>query len=220
MGKFSFEDADNYGSQGNGSFFQLKDDHDTAKVRFLYDGIDDVEGYAVHEVHIGDKRRYVNCLRSYNDPIDKCPFCQAQMKVIPKLFLKLYNEDAGEVQIWERGKKYFQRMGSLATHYKPLYNQVIEIERNGAKGDMKTTYEFYPDGESPIDINDEKYDCPDPLGTIILDKNADDMNYFLDNGDFPTDSEAVADERSARRGGRGSEDMPTGRRTPSNRRAF
>lgn len=140
------------------------------------------------------------------------------MKVIPKLFLKLYNEDAGEVQIWERGKKYFQRMGSLATHYKPLYNQVIEIERNGAKGDMKTTYEFYPDGESPIDINDEKYDCPDPLGTIILDKNADDMNYFLDNGDFPTDSEAVADERSARRGSR--EDMPTGRRTPSNRRAF
>ena len=60
---FSVLDADNYGGQGGGGYFRLKNDHDTAQVRFLYDSIDDVQGYAVHEIQVGDKKRYVNCLR-------------------------------------------------------------------------------------------------------------------------------------------------------------
>lgn len=213
MARFSMNDADNYGYQGNGgSFFTLKDDKDTAKVRFLYNTIDDVQGYAVHEVEVNGKRRYVNCLRDYRDPIDVCPCCAAQMRVIPKLFIKLYNEDAGECQIWERGKTYFQRIASLASRYNPLVNEIVEIERSGKKGDMQTSYEFYPIENNPVNLDD--YECAEPLGTIILDKNADEMNVYLDTGDFPSDSSSVAETRSSDR---------VERRTPSNntgRRAF
>jgi hypothetical protein len=223
MAKFSMSEADNYGSNGGGSFFTLKDDKDTARVRFLYNSIDDVEGYAVHEVEIGGKKRYVNCLRSYKDPLDACPFCAAQMRVVPKLFIKLFNEDAGECQIWERGKAYFQRLASLSSRYNPLVNEVVEIERSGKKGDMQTTYEFYPIENSEVNLDD--YDCSEPLGTIILDKTAEEMYEFLDSGAFPASdsSDSNGGGSEGRRQDR-SDDRPVGRRTPSNnnpgRRAF
>ena len=87
MSTFTFEEAENYGRSNSGSFFQLKNDKDTARVRFLYGTMDDVQGYAVHRVKVGDSERYVNCLRKYSDPIDMCPFCAAQMKASPKLFV-------------------------------------------------------------------------------------------------------------------------------------
>ena len=219
MARFGFSDADNYGQQNTGSFFTLKDDKDTAKVRFLYKTIDDIEGYVVHQVDIGDKKRYVNCLRSYNEPVDNCPLCKAGYKQIPKMFLKLFNEDVGEAQIWERGKTYFQRMAGLASHFNPLCNEVVEIQRNGKKGDMQTTYEFYPTGTS-MDAEAGNFDidsveCSEPLGTIILDKNADEMEQYLNLGDFPDNASGVAEQRSGDQ---------IQRRTPNNpttsRRAF
>lgn len=216
--RFSFNDADNYGQQNSGAFFTLKDDGDTARVRFLYRTIDDLEGYVVHEIKIGDKRRYVSCLRSYNDPVDNCPLCAKGYKQIPKLFLKVYNTDANEPQIWERGKTYFQRMAGLASHFNPLCNEVIEVVRHGKKGDMQTTYEFYPtgtsmDAEQP-DFDLDSIECSEPLGTIILDKTADEMEHFLQFGDFPDGASDVASQRSSE----------PQRRTPTNqttsRRAF
>ena len=169
---------------------------------------------------MGDgKTRYVNCLRSYNEPLDMCPLCAAQFKVVPKLFIKLFNEDLGECQIWERGKTYFQRISSLSSRYNPLVNEVVEIERNGKAGDKQTSYEFYPISNSPVNLED--YDCPEPLGTIILDKTADDMNVYLDTGFFPDEGQQVSQSRQTNRNNL---EQPTGRRTPSNpnqgRRAF
>ena len=46
MAEFSMNEADNYGGNGGGSFFTLKDDKDKARVRFLYRGVEDVKGYA------------------------------------------------------------------------------------------------------------------------------------------------------------------------------
>lgn len=210
MARFSFEESENYGQSNSGSFFSLKDDGDTAQIRFMYRTIDDVQGYAVHQVEIGDKKRYVNCLRAYNDPIDMCPLCQAQYKVNPKLFLKVYNLDTNEAQIWERGKTYFQRIASMAAHYKPLCDEIIEVQRSGKKGDKKTTYEFFSIENSEFDL--DSVECLEPLGTIILDKTADEMNYYLNEGTFPDDGENASENRR--------EEVT--RRTPSNngRRAF
>ena len=212
MGRISLSEMENYNSNSGGSFFQLKDDGDNARVRFLYKGIEDLTPYVVHEIELDGKRRYVNCLRSYDEPIDKCPFCSAQYKAIPKLFLKLFNEDTGECQIWERGKTYASRISNLAAHYNPLCNEVIEISRIGKKGDMQTKYEFLPLENSPVNLED--YEVQEPLGTIILDKTADEMQEFLQVGDFPTVSTQVANERQA--------SQPQ-RRTPAgntSRRAF
>ena len=216
MAEFSMNEADNYGGNGGGSFFTLKDDKDKARVRFLDRGVEDVKGYACHKVAVGDKDRYVNCLRAYNEPLDKCPFCAAQLKVTPRLFLSLYNEDAGEVQVWERSKSYFQRLASLSSRYNPLHDEIIEIERSGKKGDMHTTYEFYPIENEPVNLDD--FEITNPLGTIILDKTAEDMNVYLDTGAFPDTNEGSSNSYNNRE----NLEQPQ-RRTPSNnppRRAF
>lgn len=215
MSRFTMQESDNYGQNNAGSFFSLKDDGDTARVRFLYNTIDDVEGYAVHQVEIGDRTRYVNCLRAYNEPLEKCPFCAAKMRITPKLFLKVYNEDTQECQIWERGKAYFQRIAGLAARYNPLVNEIVEIERHGKKGDKQTNYEFFPVESSPVNLDD--FDCTEPLGTIIMDKTADEMEEFLAVGSFPDTATNVAQTRNEQR-------QETYRRTPGNtnagRRAF
>ena len=42
MARFRASEADNYGGNGGGGFFSLSNDGDTAQVRFMYNGIDDV----------------------------------------------------------------------------------------------------------------------------------------------------------------------------------
>lgn len=133
MAKFSVNDAENYGGNGGGNFFSLKNDKDVATVRFMYNTIEDVEGYAVHEVEVDGKKRYVNCLRSYNEPVDKCPLCTARYKVLAKLFVMLYDVDAEEVKVWDRGKTFFSKLSSLCARYNPLVSTPFEIERNGKK---------------------------------------------------------------------------------------
>lgn len=198
MAKFSVNDAENYGGNGGGNFFSLKNDKDVATVRFMYNTIEDVEGYAVHEVEVDGKKRYVNCLRSYTEPVDKCPLCAARYKVLAKLFVMLYDVDAEEVKVWDRGKTFFSKLSSLCARYNPLVSTPFEIERNGKKGDTKTTYETYA-----LDTDETKLEdlpeIPELLGTLILDKTAEELNYFLDNGVFPGSNEHEQEEQLARR---------------------
>ena len=224
MGRFGANEVDNYGGNGGGSFFTLKDDGDIATVRFMYNNMEDVVGYAVHEVEIDGKKRYVNCLRSYNEPKSKCPFCEANSFQRAKLYIPVYDVEEDEVKIWERGKNFFAKMSSICARYSkadtPLVSHTFEIERRGKKGDTSTTYEIYETGCDETTLEDLP-EIPEILGTIILDKTADDMYYYLDNECFPNNdgapkrSESARTERADR--GRREESQPTGRRTPSRR---
>lgn len=217
MARFNTETADKYGGHGGAGYFSLKNDKDVAQVRFMYDSIDDVEGYAVHEVTIDDKKRYVNCLREYNEPKDKCPFCAANKFTTAKLFIPIYNIDLERVQVWERGKKFISKISSICARYPNVVSHKFEIERNGQKGDTSTTYEIYEIGKDDTTLQD----LPEPnpiLGTLVLDKSADDMEFYLDNGYFPPDDEDMPVRRRSRQ-----EDEPPfeergTRRTPANRR--
>ena len=215
MARFNTETADKYGGHGGAGYFSLKNDKDVAQVRFMYDSIDDVEGYAVHEVTIDDKKRYVNCLREYNEPKDKCPFCAANKFTTAKLFIPIYNIDLDRVQVWERGKKFISKISSICARYPNVVSHKFEIERNGQKGDTSTTYEIYEIGKDDTTLQD----LPEPnpiLGTLVLDKSADDMEFYLDNGYFPPDDEDMPVRRRARQ-----EDEPEERgtrRTPANSR--
>ena len=206
MGRFSYEEADHYGSNGGGSYFKLSNDGDVARVRLLGYTMDDFPGYACHEVMIGDSRRVVNCLREYKDPVDKCPFCAAKKKVVAKLYIPLFNIDANEVQVWERGKSFFKILSGYITRHKNVVRFVTEIERSGKAGSTSTTYQLYEavDDEPDDSISLEDFEIPDILGRYILDKTAEDMEYFLDNGKFPdeVDLPFEDDEPRARRGSR------------------
>ena len=234
MARFNAEDADKYGGNGGGGYFSLKNDRDIATVRFLYNSADDVEGYAVHEVEIDGKKRYVNCLREYNQPIDDCPFCKARKFQVAKLFVPLYNEDEDKVQVWERGKKFFNKLSSVLSRCDadPICSQTFEIERNGKPKDTQTTYEIYQTKDKPDDTVLDDFDMPNILGGIVLDKSAEDMEFYLEEGYFPPEDdepvrrrgssrrddsrrdEEEEDERPARRE---SSSRRSGRRTPSDK---
>lgn len=199
MSRFSVSEKDNYGGQGGNGFFSLKDDKDIATVRFMYNTIDDVMGDSVHEVELDGKKRYVNCLREYSDPVDSCPLCAAKMRVLAKFFIMLYDEDSQEVKIWDRGRTFGTKMASLCARYDPLVSTPFELERNGKRGDMKTTYETYALDTDDVTLEDLP-EMPEILGGLVLDKSYDELVFFLDNGYFEGDiDEQTPPQRNAAR---------------------
>lgn len=214
MARFNYKEVDNYGGQGGAGFFQLKNDKEVAQVRFLYNSIDDVQGDSVHQVELDGKKRYVNCLRAYKDPVDVCPFCREKMFTQAKLFIPLYNIDEDKVQIWERGKTFFSKMSSICSRYPDLVSHTFEIERNGKPHDTNTTYEVYEVGQDDTTLDD--FTLPEIIGGLVLDKTADDMEYYLQEGEFPpTDDveEAPVRRRSETRSN-DTVQRRSGRRTP------
>ena len=219
MASFSVNDAEMYGGQGGGGFFSLRNDKDTADVRFLYDGIEDVVGYSVHEVQHNGKKRYVNCLREYGDPVSVCPLCASGAPVRAKYFVPLYDIDKGTVVTWERGKKFGSKLSSLCSHYPNLVSHRFQIERNGKAGSTETFYEIYPLPDDPADANLTlgNFEVEPVLGGLVLKKDAEEMNTYLRTGAFP--AEKQGGEELPRRG-TPVEDLP--RRTPNGgeRRVF
>lgn len=231
MARFKADEASNYGGQGGSGFFGLANDKETKQVRFMYNRVEDIEGMSTHKVQVGDKERYVNCLRSYNEPLDNCPFCRENKEtkkypVQARLFIPVYNLEEDAVQIWDRGKTMFQKMTSLCSRYATkhdLVSNIFEIERNGKPKDTNTTYEIYFVDEDETKLEDLP-EVPEILGGIVLDKTADDMEYYLETGEFPpTDDEEeqpVRRRESSRASSRESakpvsRERETTRRTPA-----
>lgn len=218
MARFKADQVVNYGGQGGTGYFSLKKDKEVARVRFMYNGADDVEGYAVHEVEIDGRKRWLNCLRDYNQPKDVCPFCREGRFQSAKLFVPLYNIDEDKCQVWERGKKFFSKLSSICSRYPNVVSHVFEIERNGEPGDMATTYEIFEVDKDNTTLED----LPEPtpiLGNIVLDKSPEDMEYYLETGEFPPEDdvpirrrESAPQQSSSARRGNGYE-----RRTPTNK---
>lgn len=202
MARFSYEDADLYGGNSGGSktnFLSLKNDGDKAYVHLLGNDMNDFPGYAVHKVQIGDKYRYVNCLREAGAPITDCPFCALgksdtdTSKVLAKLFIPVYDCDADDVKIWERGKQFFRTLASYCSHNPNVSEIVTEIERCGKAGDTATTYNLYPTREEDnFKMENIADDMPKILGDVILDKTKAEMEQFIKTGKFDSASNESA----------------------------
>ena len=200
MARFNFEESKNYQqSGGNTSFFKLQNDGQSAVCRFMFNTMDDLEGYALHEIQLDGKRRLVNCIRTYNDPIDNCPFCKANMSIVPKLFIPVYNCDAQQVQIWERGTAFFKKFIEPCAHNNPLVSGVFKVTRRGKPNDTKTDYDLYPIDKDDTTLEDLP-EIPHLLGGLILDKTYEEMEEFLDTGSFGSgNNEAPTERRGGRR---------------------
>lgn len=211
MAEFKIGEENNYGSTGTSSFFSLKEDGEVKKVRFMYRDSNDIKGYAVHEVQVNGKRRYVNCLRNYNSPIDDCPFCKSGSIQQVKLYIPIYDVNANKVCFWERGKKFFSKMSSICSRFPDIVAHEFEIERHGAKGATDTTYEIFETGHDNTRLEDLP-EVPKVLGSIILDKTASEMNEYLRTGEFPysNNTQSVSNQQN--------NILP--RRTPANHEVF
>ena len=188
MAKLNIKDAGKFSQQGS-DYFTLKDDGDTARVRFLYSDPDgaDIDFFLVHEVKYKDdqgreRRRYVSCNAVDEEGHmhkDDCPLCQAGNRPQEKLFLQLYDEDEGKLKIWERGKNFVPKIVSFINRYGALVAQAFDIERHGKKGDTGTTYEIYACEKDNATLEDfpEKQEIE---GTLIVKASKEDMYDMVD----------------------------------------
>ena len=184
MGRINPNEFDNYSNSNDSEWLKLQNDGDVARVQFLYESFNDLDTYVAHKVKIGDYDSYADCKRDYDSPIDDCPFCAAGLQAKPVVMISMYDHEDGKVKIWERGKTFLKKMEALFNRYPNLSNMVFEIERRGAKGDKKTTYEIFPMPDvEPIDVSE--VERPEFLGSFILDKTPDEMQTYLDVGNFP-----------------------------------
>ena len=184
MGRINPTEFDNYSNSNDSEWLKLQNDGDVARVQFLYESFNDLDTYVIHKVKVGDYDRYVDCKRDYDSPIDDCPFCASGLQAKPVVMISMYDHEDGKVKIWERGKTFLKKMEALFNRYPNLSNMVFEIERRGAKGDKKTTYEIFPMPDvEPIDVSE--VERPEFLGSFILDKTPDEMQTYLDTGSFP-----------------------------------
>ena len=192
------------GEGGSFEFFTLKNDGDQAIVRFLYDDTSTFEIFTVHNVTVGGKYRKVSCIRDPQDVTTACPLCASNNSVSNRFFIRMleYRVNAqNQVEVhpvvWERSLAYATKLKAMMDEYGPLSDCLFKIKRNGAAGSMDTSYDiFYC---SPKVYPEEMYPkIPDAfkdtklLGTLILDKNYEELEQFIATGSFPSAPQQVA----------------------------
>lgn len=202
MGLINIDDVDNYSSAQGTSFFKLENDKDVATVRFCHKDAGDVQIAPCHQITVNGKQRKILCLRKYNEPVSNCPLCAQGYPLDVRFFVSLleYKKDSkgnftGEVEkkIWERGRTFKKELIGLSARYNPLWKTVFEIERQGAKGESTTKYGLYPMNYSLDELNIEDFDLENEsvVGNIVMDKTFEEMEYFVNNNEFPATSNNV-----------------------------
>lgn len=203
MAKVSFNAAvsnmsnDTNTNSNSVGFLSLKNDGDEAIVRIMHDSVEDFDIVTIHPITLGGKFRSVSCVRGPRDPMDNCPLCKKGAKIQTKIFIHMIQyvtNDNGQIEskpvVWERSIGYATKLKNDIDEYGPLSNCIFKIKRNGAAGDMKTTYDMklgnpnmYNESSYPkIENAFENYSA---CGTIVLDKNYDELNHFVNTGSFP-----------------------------------
>lgn len=207
MAQINFNDAQDAVSS-NGytqgpqvGYFSLKNDGDEAIVRIAYDSTAEFNILSTHMVKVVNNgsvyNRKVSCLRTPKDPIDNCPLCATNMKSTMSFYIPMiqyFIDDRNQVTyrhvMWERSMAYATKIKALIDEYGPLKDCVFKVKRYGAAGSRDTTYEImygnpkmYPDEVFVKDFTPfEEFKI---LGTMVMDKDFGEMNYYLQNGTFP-----------------------------------
>ena len=169
-----------------GNFFNIPNDGDTARVRFLYKSIDDLLMYdLLHDIGSERRSNFVDCLCTPEGDISGCPFCRAGLKRTAKLFIHVYNLDILQCQVWQRGQAFETTLRSNLSDLrgKDMFNYPVNIERFGDKGDTETTYKLTPEEESAVNIED--FEPVDLYGDVITKLSAEEMNNYLETGELP-----------------------------------
>ena len=179
---------------GRTSFLTLSNDGDSAVIRFAYNSLDEIIVDTIHEVQDSEgNRKVVSCLRNeISEPISVCPICASGQQYRKTVYLNVFNQDANEMQIWQRGENFFLKtLLPLFTEYKdtPLCSIPFKVKRNGAKGDPRTTYSVIPlpvDGTTleqlgePVDVVEQG---------IIKELSFQEMDNFVRTGILPSNNQ-------------------------------
>lgn len=198
--ELNVQDKDNANANYKVGFFGIKNGEE-AIVRFAIDSINDFELYTVHPITVGQSsypNRRVSCLRTNpkTDPLEMCPLCAKGEKVQQRMYIKMlqYINENGQIVpkavVWDRpAYSYAPQIKSYLDNYGPLSNIVCKIIRHG--DGLETKYDIIPNLNPQI-FNEQLYpknfsDFADfhALGSIVMNKNAQEINQFIATGSFP-----------------------------------
>lgn len=136
---------------------------------------------------------------NYFEDDSKCPICSLgeDYKARSKFYCRVlvYEKDANgnivpKAKIWERPLGFANLLSSYFTEYGDISNHVFKIKRKGAAGSKETTYEvIYANAaiyKPEVYVKDFKdFEGYTPNGSAYLTKTKEDMDYFVEHGDFP-----------------------------------
>lgn len=186
-------------------FFKMKNDGDEALVRINVKSLDDLMFTTVHQLGVTQKWMKVSCLNPVGSYYDTCPLCAAVSggakdigKAAKKVYVQMlvsYKDAATQTfsaaipVIWERPAGFSREIANLLNDYGDLTTRVFKVTRNGAAGNMQTTYSI-----SYIPL----YDKPEAVSTdfsafnnfniakhSFWEKTAGEIEVFLNTGSFP-----------------------------------
>ena len=123
--KVKRDEVKNFSTAGN--YFQLKDDGDSALVSFLFDKEEDVDNF-IRSVHVLEKDNRsvdVDCIRTPEDPIENCPFCQEKIRLQVRFYIPLWDMDKEKVVWWTRSRGFIEKVIKQIT-----YNIVLKTVRS------------------------------------------------------------------------------------------
>ena len=137
----AFKTMDQYNEEKYGGFFSLRNDKDYADVVFLYRSSRDVLICDAHYIKSAEYSGYVHCCGK------GCPVCGKGIRVQTKLFIPLYNYSTGQVEFWDRNVRFENQLVTDVFDKYPNPSEVVfRITRNGAYGDINTTYSIVAKG--------------------------------------------------------------------------
>ena len=185
-------------------YFGLKEDGDTAIVRFNISNLDDIRIVSKHTVKSKEgKIRSVGCLRSSpNDSLSVCPLCESGERVAWRAYVPLIHykqSESGETEavgaLWEQAPRIRETLQSFTEDYGDLRDYLFKVVRHGKKGDPATTYTILPANPNIYkeDIFKKDFAMFESLNfeRFVATKTAEDMHTFLEEGDFPFTSAIV-----------------------------
>ena len=193
----------NENSNGNSvGFFSLKSDGDEAIVRFAHDSVESFEILTTHDITLNGKFRKVNCIRDPEEPIENCPMCASGKNVKQRIYIRMVqyvvDQNTGNIvampKVWDRPASYARKLKSLMDEYGTLTDFVFKIKRHGASGSRETSYDILFCNPTNYDVNRyvkdfSAFDNYHALGSVVLNKNFDELFTFETTGSFPAKEE-------------------------------
>lgn len=209
MAQFSIDEYNGptNSNENRPTFFSLADGEEKI-VRFMHDSRADFKVLTMHEIMMNGNTRRVACLNEAPGQ-HNCPFCESNIpfsdrwgnehkisNLVARCYIRIveYTQDeTGKVvasaKVWDRPVSFARTLVGYLDNYGPLSDVICKVKRTG-KG-LETRYEVIPNLNKNIYRDDiyvkapELFEGYDEVGTIVLLRNAEEMNYYIANGDFP-----------------------------------
>lgn len=198
MAKLNAKQAASFPSGGGrNSFLSLQNDGDSAVVRFAYNTVDELCGCdSVHTIKNTQTDKYVtvDCLKTdYSNPDSVCPLCAAGIKMQKVYYLQVRNEETGEMQLWQRGENFVNKnIVPILKDYEndgtPITGVPIKIVRNGAKGDLNTTYNLIPKAVDGMTLDQFPEDIDVREDGIIKEYDFNTLQNYIQTGQLPNNN--------------------------------